>query len=211
MGNRSVNASVEAVYKQGFATYNGSVENSDCNDIRACLSGDNAAYERLILRYQEQITRLMWRFSRDSSINERLVQDTFVEAYFSLKSYKAKAPFLHWLKKIATRTGYRLWKEQDKEKRFLPLEDIDIAAKETQQEIEPEKAGEILHALLGRLDIADRLVLTLMYFEDCTIKEIAERMGWTRAAVKMRAMRARKKLRKMAEREKNLEKLEWMQ
>jgi len=50
-----------------------------------------------------------------------------------------------------------------------------------------------------------------MYFEDCTIKEIAERMGWTRAAVKMRAMRARKKLRKMAEREKNLEKLEWMQ
>jgi len=211
MGNRSVNASVEAVYKQGFATYNGSVENSDCNDIRACLSGDNAAYERLILRYQEQITRLMWRFSRDSSINERLVQDTFVEAYFSLKSYKAKAPFLHWLKKIATRTGYRLWKEQDKEKRFLPLEDIDIAAKETQQEIEPEKAGEILHALLGRLDIADRLVLTLMYFEDCTIKEIAERMGWTRAAVKMRAMRARKKLRKMAEREKILEKLEWMQ
>jgi RNA polymerase sigma-70 factor (ECF subfamily) len=211
MGNRSVNASLEAVYKQGFATYNGSVENSDCNDIRACLSGDNAAYERLILRYQEQITRLMWRFSRDSSINERLVQDTFVEAYFSLKSYKAKAPFLHWLKKIATRTGYRLWKEQDKEKRFLPLEDIDIAAKETQQEIEPEKAGEILHALLGRLDIADRLVLTLMYFEDCTIKEIAERMGWTRAAVKMRAMRARKKLRKMAEREKILEKLEWMQ
>jgi RNA polymerase sigma-70 factor (ECF subfamily) len=141
----------------------------------------------------------------------RLVQDTFVEAYFSLKSYKAKAPFLHWLKKIATRTGYRFWKEQDKEKRFLPLEDIDIAAKETQQEIEPEKASEILHALLGQLDRADRLVLTLMYFEDCTIKEIAERMGWTGAGTKMRAMRARRKLKKIAEKEKILEKLEWMQ
>jgi len=187
------------------------VENSDWDDIAACLNGDEAAYERLILQYQEQITQLCWRFSRDSAVCERLVQDTFVEAYLSLKTYKAKAPFLHWLKKIATRVGYRFWKEQDKEKRFLPLENIDIAAKETQQEIEPQKAAEILHALLGRLSSADRLVLTLMYFEDCTIKEIAGRTGWTRAAVKMRAMRARKKMKKIAEKEKIWEKLEWMQ
>ena len=147
------------------------------------MGGDDSAFERLVRQYQGQIARLCWRFSRDSAVCERLVQDTFVEAYFSLKSYKAKAPFLHWLKKIATRAGYRFWKEQDKAKLFLPLEDIDFAVQDDTNEIEPDKAGEILHALLSRLNRADRLVLTLMYFEDCTIKEIAQRMGWTQPAV----------------------------
>lgn len=197
--------------------YNSSVENTDLSDkadwddIQAALNGDKAAFEQLIRRYQGQIARLCRRFSRDSLVCQRLVQDTFVEAFISLKSYKAKAPFCHWLKKIATRTGYRYWKERDRQKQFLSLEDFDFAQKNRDEEIEPAKAAEILHALLDRLPAADRLVLTLMYFEDCQIKEIAQRMGWTRAAVKMRASRARKKIKKIAEKENLLEKLEWMQ
>ena len=187
------------------------MENTDWDDIQASLHGDEAAFERLVLRYQQHIAGLMWRFSRDSAVCERLVQDTFVEAYLSLKSYKAKAPFLHWLKKIATRAGYRFWKEQDKAKLFLPLEDIDFAVQDDPKEIEPDKAAEILQVLFSKLDRADRLVLTLMYFEDCSIKEIAQRMGWTQPAVKMRASRARKKIKRIAERENILEKLEWMQ
>jgi RNA polymerase sigma-70 factor (ECF subfamily) len=193
-----------------LASYNGSVENTDWDDIQAALDGDRTAFERLIRRYQGQITRLCWRFSRDSLVCQRLVQDTFVEAFISLKSYKAKAPFLHWLKKIGTRTGYRYWKERDRQKRFLPLEDFDFAERSRDEEIAPAEAAEILHALLDRLDKAERLVLTLMYFEDCSIKEIAQRMGWTQAAVKMRALRARKKIKKIAEKENLLEKLEWM-
>jgi DNA-directed RNA polymerase specialized sigma24 family protein len=45
-----------------------------------------------------------------------------------------------------------------------------------------------------------------MYFEECSIEEIAKRMGWTKAGTKMRAMRARGKLKKIAEKEKFLEK-----
>jgi RNA polymerase sigma-70 factor (ECF subfamily) len=175
------------------------------------LHGDCAAFERLVLRYQQQIAQLCWRFSNNPGVCERLVQDTFVEAYLSLKSYKAKGSFIGWLKIIATRAGYRFWKERDKAKELLSLDDIDFAMQDNQKEIEPGKAAEILHTLLARLNRADRLVLTLMYFEDCTIKEIAERMGWTGAAVKMRALRARKKIKKIAEKEKILEKLEWMQ
>ncbi|MBN1788420.1 MAG: RNA polymerase sigma factor [Sedimentisphaerales bacterium] len=199
-----------SVYKYRTATYNSSVENTDRDDIQAVLNGDTAAFERLVLRYQRQITRLMWRFSRDSFVCQRLVQDTFVEAFISLKTYKAKAPFLHWLKKIGTRTGYRYWKERDKQKQFLSLEDFDFAQKDKDRDIAPEKAANILHTLLDRLPITDKLVLTLMYFEDCSVKEIAQRMGWTAAAVKMRALRARKKIKKIAEKENLLEKLEWI-
>ena len=64
--------------------------------------------------------------------------------------------------------------------------------------------------LLARLPVEDRLVLTLMYFEQNSTKDIAKRMGWTRAMVKMRAHRARKKLKAIAESENLLEKLGWI-
>jgi RNA polymerase sigma-70 factor (ECF subfamily) len=152
----------------------------------------------------------MWHFSRNRTVCEELVQEVFVEAYFSLKSYRGQAPFLHWLRKIATRTGYRFWKEQSRVKHLLPLADFDAIEKAEEDSIDPSEAAKILHNLLARLPQADRLVLTLMYFERCGTKEIAERTGWTRAMVKMRAFRARKKIKEIAEREMLLEKLGWI-
>ena len=152
----------------------------------------------------------MWRFSRDPVICEELVQEVFVEAYFSLKSYRAQAPFLHWLRKIGTRVGYRFWKEQAKTKSHMPLTDFDVIETKDADAVDSSVAAEILHSLLGRLPRADRLVLTLMYFEQCSTREIAARMGWSRAMVKMRALRARKKLKTIAERENLLEKLGWI-
>lgn len=141
---------------------------------------------------------------------EELVQDVFVEAYFSLKSYRGRAPLLHWLRKIGVRVGYKYWKEQAKTKAAVPLQEFDAIEAEQAEALEPSDAAELLHALLARLPAADRLVLTLMYFEQCGTKEIAARMGWTRAMVKMRAHRARKKLRTIAESENLLEKLGWI-
>ena len=183
---------------------------TDLNDIQACINGDNEAYRRLVQKYEAQIARLMWRFTRDRTECERLVQDVFVEAYLSLKSYRGQGPFIHWLKKIGTRTGYRFWKERDKARQVLPLEDFDTIEKSKQEEFDSDKAAEILHFLFAKLPRADRLVLTLMYFEECSSEEIAQRTGWSRVAVKMRASRARKKLKNIVEKEKLQEKFEWM-
>lgn len=185
------------------------MQNPDFDDIRASIDGDGEAYKRLMQRYQADIARLMWRFSRDRNICERLVQDVFVEVYFSLNSFQGKAPFVHWLRKIATRTGYKFWKHRDKQKEIVSLEDFDFVKQQPDDDIESEKAGEIIYSLLGRMGRADRLVLTLMYLEGLTIEQIADQTGWTRAAVKMRAMRARKKIRRIAEKENIWEKLGW--
>ncbi len=183
---------------------------TDLNDIQACLDGDDDAYRRLVQRYESQIVRLMWRFTRDRTECERLVQDVFVDAYFSLKSYKGTGPFIHWLNIIATRVGYRFWKERDKARLFVPIEDFDTITKSENETIDASQAADVLHSLFNRLHRDDRLVLTLMYFEECSIEEIAKRMGWTKAGTKMRAMRARGKLKKIAEKEKFSEKFEWM-
>jgi RNA polymerase sigma-70 factor (ECF subfamily) len=186
------------------------VQNTDWQDILACLNGDEGSFVNLVRRYEKPITKLMWRFSRDPVVCEELVQNVFVEVYFSLKNYRGKAPFLHWLRKVAVRVGYKYWKEQAKTKAAISLNGFDIVETKETDPIDSSVAAQILHTLLARLPATDRLVLTLMYFEQCSTKEIATRMGWSRAMVKMRALRARKKLRIISENENLLEKLGWI-
>ena len=187
------------------------MDDRDQIDIKATLNDDREAYGRLVRRYETQVSKLMWRFSQDPGMCEELVQEVFVEAYFSLKSYRGEAPFVHWLRRIGTRVGYRFWKNQAKEKSHFSLTDFDgIETEEGEDSIDAEAASRILHSLLGRLPQADRLVLTLMYFESWSTQEIADHMGWNRAMVKMRAYRARKKIKDIAEKEHLLEKIGWI-
>jgi RNA polymerase sigma-70 factor (ECF subfamily) len=176
------------------------VVDSDQAEIEGSLSGDGAAYARLVKRYESDIARQMWRFTRNEEELQRLVQDVFVEAYLSLRSFKSRSPFLHWLRRIATRVGYRYWKQRDRKRTALEQRaDIDIDTLASPEERSPSEAAEYLFRLLERLPADDRLVLTLMYFEECDTREIAERMGWSRTLVKVRAHRARKKLKALLE------------
>lgn len=184
------------------------VSDADRRDIQACLNGREEAYAGLVKRYEGQIASQMWRFSRDPTVCEELVQDVFVEAYFGLRGYRGDAPFVQWLRRIATRVGYRYWRKEKRRQLDVSFAEWDVAAPQDDP-MDPGRAGQVLHALLARLPPADRLVLTLMYLEECSIDEIGVRTGWNRAMVKMRAYRARKKLKKIAERENLLEKLGW--
>lgn len=178
------------------------MEDRDWRDCRQCLSGDNDACTALFKRHEAEVARQMWRFTRNRAACEELVQEVFVEAYLSLKRYRRlQVPFVHWLRRIATRVGYRYWKQQARRRKHVPLEGFDapICVSEVR---DPSVAAAILHDLLARLPAADRLVLTLKYFEECGIEQIAQRTGWNQAMVKMRAFRARRRLKKIIEREK---------
>jgi RNA polymerase sigma-70 factor (ECF subfamily) len=190
------------------AMYNDqTVDEPDRHDIAASLGGDEAAFSRLIRRHEAAVAALLWRFAREPAACEELVQDVFVEAYFSLRGYRGEAPLDHWLKRIASRVGYRYWKRRSRRAPPLSLSEEDVAAPAGDPDL--AQASAAAHALLDRLAPAARLVLTLMYFDDCSVQEIAERMGWTRAMVKMRAYRARRRLQAIAQREHLAEKLGW--
>jgi RNA polymerase sigma-70 factor (ECF subfamily) len=170
-------------------------------DIDASLRGDEAAYARIVRRYEADMTRQMAHYTRNRGDLRELVQQVFVEAYRSLHGYKPQAPLLHWLRRIASRVGYRYWNTRKREReRTVPLEPwherLLAAPPETQS---PSEAAECLFALLEQLSAKDRTVLTLMYFEECDVRQIAERMGWTQTLVKVRAFRARKRLRTLLE------------
>lgn len=171
----------------------------DSEDIRQSRTGDSEAYERLIGRYQEHVAKIVWRFSRDRRIHEELIQDVFVEAYLSLGGFRGRAPFSHWLSRIATRIGYHYWKTQARERRLsrVSLQDWDMATQETMDAISANDAAELLHRLLAQLPPRDRLVLTLRYIEECDVAETAQRTGWSRTMVKVQTLRAKRKLERL--------------
>ena len=188
--------------------HSAAMDQADLRDIEATLAGQEQAYARLVRRYQNEITKRMWRFTRDGRELEEMVHDVFVEAYIGLKGFRGKAPFVHWLNRIATRVGYRAWKQQ--RRRALheaPLQDWDELVESADNTLEAAEAGEMLHNLLGQLPPRDRLVLTLIYLEDLSVAQAAERCGWSLAMVKVQAHRARKKLRALFEKS---EKAGWL-
>lgn len=169
---------------------------SDLEDVRLSRGGDSDAYRRLIERHQEHIAKIMWRFSRNLRTQEELVQDVFVEAYMGLSGYKQKAPFAHWLARIATRVGYNYWRQKARRQRTesFTLEQWDRVDDESAQSMDADQAAELVHRLLAQLRPRDRLVLTLRYLEGCDVAETAHRTGWTKTMVKVQALRARKRL-----------------
>lgn len=176
------------------------VSAEDRSDIEASLAGDGEAYARIVGRYQADIARQMWRFTRDRLVLEDLMQEVFVQAYSSLSRFRGEAPLLHWLRRIASCVGYAHWKREARERgrrealareAMPPVHDPSAAA--------PSEAAEYACGLLAGLAPKDRLVLTLMYFEECSVKEIAARMGWSQSLVKVRAYRARRRLKHILE------------
>ncbi len=173
-------------------------DQADRADVAATLLGNAEAYRRLVERHQQAIARRMRRFARDRRSVEELVQDVFVQAFFSLGGYAGRAPVEHWLNRIATHVGYGYVKQVHKSGRADDRGKLeDIAAAE--EDPSAQEAVDRLHRVMERLSPRDRLVITLMYLEDRSVAETAELTGWSRAMVKVQAFRARSKLRKLME------------
>lgn len=177
------------------------INEEDLRDIRRIIGGETETFKRLIERYQNRISSLMRRFTRDPELHEELVQDVFVEVYFSLSHYKAKAPFMHWLSRIATRVGYHFWKKKYRENRIqtVPLLDKDLPIAQKIGDMNPTEAADLLHDLLDQLPPRDRLIITLRFVEDRSVEETARMTGWSEVMVKVQTWRAKGKLKKILE------------
>lgn len=169
-------------------------QNIDADDLRAVHAGDGRAYERIVRRHQQAIARKLRRFTRDDGTLEELVHETFVEAYFSLGSYRGNAPLEHWLHRIAVRVGYRFWKSRKSALATTSLEEP-VAAMSQPPTISDDR--EVLEQVLSHLSPRDRLVITLLYLDEHSVAETASLAGWSKAMVKVQAFRARARLRKL--------------
>ena len=177
----------------------GDTDNDDPADIAAAIAGDGEAYRRLVRRHQTEIARQMRRFSRDPGVLDELTQDVFVEAFQGLRGYRGAVPWIHWLRTIAVRVGYRYWTSRRERRQEIALseEDWGKIRGRLPEPTEAVGAADLVFRLLAQLDPSDRLILTLIYLDGCTMAQAAECAGWTVVGAKVRAFRARRRLRKL--------------
>ena len=159
--------------------------------IAACRGGDQGSFAELVRRHQRRVFRLAGRFFRRGEEVEEVAQDTFLAAWRKLDTYRAKAPFEHWITRVCLNCCYARLRERQPAEAAMPAE-IEAPAGNPDARLEVER-------LLRHLTADDRYMLLLMHGEGWSVGEIAGRLGWTRMNVKVRAHRARRKLRRLLE------------
>jgi RNA polymerase sigma-70 factor (ECF subfamily) len=183
------------------------VELTDAELIAAVLDGDVDSFEPLVKKYQPRIFATARRYARRESEVEDIVQEVFVKAFQKLHSFRAEAPFEHWLMRLAVRTCYDFLRAHQRN-RELSLSDISdeegdwlerFAADPSDTGENAAAARELVERVLAQLSPAARLVITLLEIEDRSVKDIAALTGWSVPVVKIRAFRARAEMRKCLE------------
>lgn len=182
-------------------------ETCDAAVIHEVLGGNVNAFELLMDRYQGYVGGIVTKHVPRDRIQE-VAHETFVRAYRSLETFQARTPFKHWLSRIAVRCCYDFWREHYRN-REVPMSSIPEEAHPWIESLlanrsdgspgghaQTREALSLLRWAMDRLSAEDRMVLTLVHLEEHTTSEAADLLRWSVPKVKIRAHRARKKLRK---------------
>lgn len=160
--------------------------------VGAALAGDLDAFEALVRRHQAPVYRVALRMVGAAADAEDVAQETFVQAWRSLASFRAHSTFATWLYRIATNRSLDLLAKRRPSEGLEHLggdADLDPAAVLARR----ERTASVLDAVLA-LPPEQRATLVLREFEGLPYAEIGEVLGISLAAVKGRIHRARRAL-----------------
>jgi RNA polymerase sigma-70 factor (ECF subfamily) len=156
--------------------------------VEAGRRGDRDAFADLVRLHQHRVFRLVGRFFRRRQDVEDVSQETFLTAWRRLSTYSSRAPFEHWLTRVCLNCCYAALRKVRPEEPLPEREPADFRSSDPTAAIEVER-------LLRVLSPRDRFILLLLDGEGWSVADVASKLGWTRVNVKVRAHRARRKLR----------------
>ena len=181
----------------------------DAQLVRAVLSGDDAAFDILVEKYQKSVHALVWQKIGDFHYAEEITQDTFLRAYQKLSTLRNPSQFSGWLFVIANRLCLNWLQKQKSAKHLQSLEDTPMAevaksdyasyVSEQREAEATEHRFEIVKKLLEKLSEGERTAVVLHYLGEMTVKEISRSLGVPVERVKVQLYRARKRLREEEE------------
>jgi len=173
--------------------------------------GDENAFEQIVRRYSPRVFQVASKFFRQRNQVEDIAQEVFLKVYRQLASFEARGSFEGWLTRIATNTCLN---ELRSGKRHPVTTIADVTEDEnawlerqsTYPAGAPERsiednvvAADLAEKLLSLMAPDDQLVLTLVDGQELSTKEVAEATGWSESKIKVKAFRARKKMRTLLE------------
>lgn len=174
----------------------------DASVIRRILDGDGAAFRILVDRYGDRLFHFCMARLGDRSDAEDAVQDVFVRAYRSLRTFDAARNWSSWLfaiaanrvkSRYATRASAAVVAERAGREAALAdemaSEDVD-----PEQRVLDALAAEALRSAVASLPVSYRAPVELYYFAGLSVSDIASALGTGTEAIKTRLFRARKEL-----------------
>lgn len=171
---------------------------NDKHYINLVLNGAINEYEVLVNQYKNFVYSLAFKMVKNSEDAEEVAQDSFLKAYKSLKSFNEDSKFSTWLYKIT----YNICLDYLRKNKIIladiyandvvkNLDSDDITAIKL---IEKKELKSAVQNCLNQLPNADAFLLSLYYYEDLSIKEIALIMNLNSNHIKIKLHRSRKKM-----------------
>ncbi len=178
---------------------------NDAELLERIRGGATDDFAELVRRHQSRVFAILHRYERDAHKVEDLAQETFLKAWRALGQFDGRAPFEHWLSRIAARVALDHLRKEKRRQNEIGLPELGddaldwLRSDDEKSELDARNAAELLKLAMRELSPADRLVITMQELEGRSVKEIAVAMGASGVAVRVRAMRARSKLRQALE------------
>ena len=170
--------------------------------IRRARTGDDSAFEALVIQHTPALYRVVRRLASDGAEAEAITQEAFLKAWRSLARLQPDKPFFPYLVTIALNVG------RDQLRRLRFVEESDLESEEVYQadpDPGPEElleAAELIEALeqaLEALPAAYRLAISLRYEAGLDYRQMADALGLPVNTVRIHLHRAKALLRRSLE------------
>jgi RNA polymerase sigma factor (sigma-70 family) len=172
--------------------------------VQAALRHDDEAARELVRQLYPLVAKVVRAHRPRRAAEEDLCQMIFIKVFQKLSQFSGKVPLEHWVSRIAVNTCLN----QIESERVRPeLRQADLSEEEravmenlaaTSEELGPDKrfaSRQLVEHLLAALKPAERLVIDLLYLQGHSVAEIKAITGWSEALVKVRAFRARQRMK----------------
>ncbi len=181
-------------------------------DVAACLegvrAGDEDSARALVQHLYPLVMKLVRSHRARRESEEDLAQAVFAKIFAKLDQYSGTVPLSHWVSRVTINTCLN----QIARERVRPeLRYADLSEEEEQvitalaTDADAEAPGdafasrELVEKLLGQLRPDDRLVIQMLHLENRSLEETAQTTGWSVGVLKVRAFRARARMKKHLE------------
>jgi RNA polymerase sigma-70 factor (ECF subfamily) len=179
----------------------------DAELARASAAGDETAFGEIVRRYSPRVFSFSSRFFRRYDLIEEAAQEVFLKAFTQLKNFEGRGSLEGWLTRITVTTCINILRSTkpqnelmvsdltEDETAWLENKLASVSSVNYQNEEDKLIAADLVNRVLETLPPEDVLILQLIDGEGASIKEASETTGWSQSKVKIKAFRARRRMR----------------
>jgi RNA polymerase sigma factor (sigma-70 family) len=161
--------------------------------VNRILAGEQKAFAQLVDRHKSYAYTIAHKILLNRPEAEEVAQDAFIKAYHHLADFNRQARFSTWLYRIVFNTAIT-YKRKHKQT-FQGLEHTVVEYEQhADGALEKGDKQRYLHQALQQLNESDRMAMTLFYFDEFSLEEIAAIMNMQANTIKVRIHRARQRL-----------------